>query len=248
MCIRWRNIISGAVWHPVCGYTVRHQKTAEEVKILENGNSLSLVIGKLESLFSSFNDRFYDGQLQKPVITVSPNSRRKIFWGWCTSWKAWSSNEGPDCLAESDGGGYYEINICAEYLNRPFAETSGTLLHEMAHLYNMQIGIQDTCRSGLYHNKQFKRAAEEHGLIVSKDATYGFCITQFNDEAARFVASINDAEFSLHRKKKFGADTAKQKSSTRKYFCPKCGLIIRATRDVNVLCVDCNTEFICSAK
>ena len=149
---------------------------------------------------------------------------------------------------DSDGNGYYEINICAEYLDRPFEEICGTLLHEMVHLYNLQSDIQDTCRSGLYHNKQFKRAAEEHGLVVSKDIAYGFCFTRLNDEATRFVTSMKSTDFSLHRKKRRDSDAAKQRSSTRKYFCPKCGLIIRATRDVRVLCVDCNAEFIRSVR
>lgn len=216
---------------------------------MENEHSLSPIIGKLESLFSSFNGRFYNGELQKPIIVIGSNNRRVNCLGWCTSWKAWGSG-GEESGHPMDGNsnGYYEINICAEYLDRPFEEICGTLLHEMVHLYNLQSGIQDTCRNGLYHNKHFKRAAEEHGLVVSKDVTYGFCFTRLNDETARFVASMKDTDFSLYRKKWRNAVAAGQKSSTRKYFCPKCGLIIRATRDVRVLCVDCNMEFVQSAK
>lgn len=216
---------------------------------MNHEHSLSHIIEKLESLFSSFNGRFFNGELQKPVIIIGSNNRRINCLGWCTSWKAWrSGDEGPRHPMDSDGNGYYEINICAEYLDRPFEEICGTLLHEMVHLYNLQSNIQDTCRSGLYHNKQFKRAAEEHGLIVSKDVTYGFCFTRLNDEATSFVTSMKTADFSLHRKKRRDASTARQRNSTRKYFCPKCGLIIRATRDVNILCVDCNTKFVRSVR
>ena len=31
----------------------------------------------------------------------------------------------------------------------------------------------------------------------------------------------------------------KKKSSTRKYVCPKCGLSIRATKEVHIACIDC---------
>jgi len=36
--------------------------------------------------------------------------------------------------------------------------------------------------------------------------------------------------------------TSRTKQSMRKYHCPKCGLIIRASKDVTgkLLCVDCN--------
>lgn len=42
-----------------------------------------------------------------------------------------------------------------------------------------------------------------------------------------------------------GGDTPdKPKQSTRKYICPKCGCIIRATRDVHVVCSECNVAFV----
>ena len=89
-----------------------------------NEVSLKPVIDELETLFSKFNKAFFEGKLEKPVITVSPDHTRGAY-GWCTGWKAWQDG--------TKEGGYYEINLCAEYLNRPFEETCGTLLHEMFH-------------------------------------------------------------------------------------------------------------------
>lgn len=74
--------------------------------------SLKPVIDKLEKLFSKFNDRFYGGELQTPVITVSPDTTKGAY-GWCTSWKAWKEAD-----SEDKDAGYYEINICAEHLTR----------------------------------------------------------------------------------------------------------------------------------
>lgn len=179
-----------------------------------SATSLKPVIEKLESLFSSFNQKFYNGELQTPVITVSPDTTKGAY-GWCTSWKAWS-NLDPDSkttdisqMSKADldamqNEGFYEINICAEHLARPFEQVAETLLHEMVHLYNLQIGVQDTSRNGTYHNKKFE----------------------------------------LHRKhltKIPGLSKAKQ--SSRKYVCPMCGLIIRATKEVNVICGDCGCAF-----
>ena len=130
-----------------------------------NEVSLKPVIDELETLFSKFNKAFFEGKLEKPVITVSPDHTR-VAYGWCTGWKAWQDG--------TKEGGYYEINLCAEYLNRPLEETCGTLLHEMVHLLNLQDGVQDTSRSGTYHNKKFKETAEAHGLIVEKGEKYGW--------------------------------------------------------------------------
>lgn len=59
----------------------------------------------------------------------------------------------------------------------------------------------------------------------------------------KLVKDFNDY-FELHRKsfpKIPGA--AKTKQSTRKYVCPMCGTIIRATKEVHVVCGDCEVEF-----
>ena len=93
--------------------------------------SLKPVIGELESLFDTFNGAFFEKKLERPVITVSPDNTKGAY-GWCTGWKAWQ-----DGIRE---GGFYEINMCAEYLNRPFEETCSTLIHEMVHLWNLQEG------------------------------------------------------------------------------------------------------------
>ena len=155
-----------------------------------NEVSLKPVIAELEDLFSKFNARFFADKLEKPVITVSPDHTRGAY-GWCTGWKAWQDG--------TKEGGYYEINLCAEYLNRPFEETCGTLLHEMVHLQNLQDGIQDTSRSGTYHNKKFKETAEAHGLTVEKGEKYGWHKTTLSPEALEFVQSLGKQGFTLVR-------------------------------------------------
>ena len=199
-----------------------------------NEVSLKPVIEELENLFSKFNARFFDGGLEKPVITVSPDHTRGAY-GWCTDWKAWKAGEDE---------GHYEINLCAEYLNRPFEETCGTLIHEMVHLQNLQDGVQDTSRSGTYHNKKFKETAEAHGLTGEKGEKYGWHKTTLSPEALEFVQSLGKQGFTLVRPRPLGLKgSSKGGSSSRKYVCPCCGAIIRATKEVRVICADCDCEF-----
>ena len=155
---------------------------------------LKPVIEELENLFSKFNARFFADKLEKPVITVSPDHTRGAY-GWCTGWKAWKAGEDE---------GHYEINLCAEYLNRPFEETCGTLIHEMVHLQNLQDGVQDTSRSGTYHNKKFKETAEAHGLTVEKGEKYGWHKTALSPEALEFVQSLGKQGFTLVRPRPIG--------------------------------------------
>ncbi len=199
-----------------------------------NKTSLQQVIGKLENLFSKFNKQFYNGELQSPIITASPDHTKGAY-GWCTGWKAWKD--------ENDSG-YYEINLCAEYLSRPFLEVCETLLHEMVHLANLQNNIKDTSRGGTYHNKEFRSSAEAHGLTVEKTKS-GWNKTALTDETVAWIVTefAEETRFPLYREKILNVKGYKKKSSSRKYVCPLCGTIIRATKEVRVTCSECEAEF-----
>lgn len=198
--------------------------------------SLASAIAALDSLFQQFNQKYFGGELDAPVIAVSPDTTSGAY-GWCTTWKAWKAKDD-----ESKDGGYYEINMCAEHLTRPFEELCATLLHEMVHLDNIGKGIKDTSRGGTYHNKQFKITAEQHGLIIERTEKYGWTKTRLNDETRAFVSTLDGSAFQLSRQKEIKLKKAGSGSSSRKYVCPCCGLIIRATKEVRVMCVDCGLE------
>ena len=205
--------------------------------------SLQNVIAKLEAMFSKFNSHFYNGELEAPVITVTPEHKNGIL-GWCTSWKAWKDDCENDDNDNSNENGYYEINLCSEYLSRPLAEIAETLLHEMIHLFNLQKEIKDTSRGGTYHNKRFKESGEQHGLVVEQGKS-GWNKTSLTDEAYKWIVNEYPDEkgFGLYRGKISKHARVKSKSSSRKYICPECKTIIRATKEVNVYCGDCDAKF-----
>ena len=196
--------------------------------------SLKPTLNQLENLFQFFNKEYFLDQLESPTITISPDITSGAY-GWCTSWKAWKHS--------SEDEGHYEINICAEYLTRPFEEVAGTMLHEMVHLDNLYKEIKDTSRSGTYHNNKFKETAEKRGLIVEKTEKYGFAITKLTDEAKDKLKNFNHKSFDMFRDSAAKKSNKTSKSSSIKYVCPNCGLIIRATKEVRVECVDCGVLF-----
>lgn len=104
--------------------------------------------------------------------------------------------------------------------------------------------MKDTSRGGFYHNKNFLTAAQDHGLTVEKTEKYGWSKTALNDEAKAFLDSMQDKKFEICRDsapKKIGST---KKQSSRKYVCPVCGAIIRATKEVHVICAECEVEFV----
>ena len=208
--------------------------------------SYNRVAGYLNKVFDLLNTEFFESELSRPTITIQ--STPKAYGHFSLREDTWVSTL----------GGTHEINIGAGTLSRPIEEVAATLLHEMVHYWNYIHGIQDCSRGNTYHNRKFKAAAEAHGLIVDHHEKYGWTITKPSDELLEVILKydltdilLNRNEFSgfqitgtgTHSGADFGT-VAPHKSSTRKYVCPCCGMIVRATRNVNVACLDCDEQLL----
>ena len=195
----------------------------------------------LEKLYDKLNHDFFDDTLERPVITVQSTARA---YGHYTLYDAWSIK----------GEGYRELNIGAGTLDRPIENVLATLLHEMCHQYNdVVLNVQDCSRGGTYHNRLFRETAESHGLTVTKTETYGYSRTEPADELLEWILNHNIQEIQLCRNDlpvmlpvvgkvggtSVGTAVVKTKPGSRRYVCPECGTIVRATRMVNVICGDC---------
>ncbi len=145
--------------------------------------NVSEIVAKTEAMFDLFNDHFYGGELNRPAITVSPDGGRGAY-GWCSVYEIW----------QDSSKGYREINICAEYIDRPIGEVAATMLHEMAHLYNLTHGIKDVSNNGYYHNKKFKETAEAHSLHIEHHEKYGWMVTTLAADAAEWIAKVENPE------------------------------------------------------
>lgn len=187
------------------------------------------------SMFNRINEAFFNCELEKVIITFEAGYKKGAF-GWIENNKNWKQgNAERHC-----------INISADYLNRPINDIMATLIHEMCHLYAMQNDIQDTSRSGIYHNKKFKAIGEAHGLIITETDKIGWSVTRLSEETKQWIDdNCTISSIKLNRKiAEKATGTAKPKQSSRKYICPKCGLIVRATKECRIQCIECNKEMI----
>lgn len=188
----------------------------------------------LEDAFDTLNEEYFENALPRPIITIQTSPRA---YGHFTTKEVWQ-----DAQRKRS---YHEINIGAERLNRPIANTIATLVHEMVHYYCKLNDIQDTSRGNTYHNKRFKEEAEKRGLLIDYDQKIGFSITQPGPDLKRFCTAQKwRNKLTISRSGEFGGTDPRPKkpSSTRKYVCPCCGQSIRATKDVNILCMDCQQQ------
>lgn len=192
----------------------------------EEPMKMSDVVTKLENLFDLLNAAYFEDKLPKPVITVQSTPK---FYGHCSTKKIWKS--------ENDAR--YEINIGAEYLNRPSADTAATMCHEMVHLYCLENGINDTCQKGRYHNKTFKTECELRDLEVGYDRANGYTHTTPTEA---FKKTLEDAGFVLEVPfarvpPKAKAKAAREKA--HKYVCPVCGQEVKTTAELSLICGVC---------
>ena len=207
--------------------------------------SYNRVAGYLNKIFDLLNEEFFENELSRPTITIQSTPR--AYGHFSLREDTWVSKL----------GGTHEINIGAGTLSRPIEEVVSTLLHEMVHYYNYERGVQDCSRGNTYHNRKFREEAERRGLIVEHSDKYGWSHTSPSDLLLDFVLDndlsdilINRNEFSGFQMGGTGTHngtpitpTAK-KSSSRKYICPCCGTSIRATKKVNIGCLDCGVPMI----
>ena len=204
--------------------------------------SMARLTGQLERMFRAINEEFFHGELETPVLTVTPTPRAYAHY---TPWNAW----------ETKGQPRREINVSSAYLARPIEYICASLLHEAVHMWNDTVrNVSDISRGGTYHNRAFKEAAETHGLICTRTEKYGWSDTSsiFSDALLDFVLLHDEfREIELCRtssgfvgvgtKAAEGGQSAPpaRTGSYRRYVCPKCGTIARTTKDAFLVCGDC---------
>ncbi len=123
----------------------------------------------LNKIFKLINAEYFSNELEMPTITIQSTTGA---YGHVSVNKVWHAEEAT-----------HELNLSADYMNRPIENVVATLIHEGCHLYAMQQGIKDTSNRGVYHNSRFKTLAEARGLSISKHEKYGWTITEPTEES-----------------------------------------------------------------
>lgn len=208
--------------------------------------SYNRVAGYLNKIFDLLNAEYFENALSRPTLTIQSTPR--AYGHFSLRDDTWISKNGMS----------HEINIGAGTLSRPIEEVTATLLHEMVHYHNYINGIQDCSRGNTYHNKRFREAAEQRGLIVKHSDKYGWSHTSPGDSLLQFCLD-NDLSDILINRNEFsgfqitgtgthngatGIQIPKKPSSTRKYICLCCGMSVRATKVVNIGCLDCGVQMV----
>jgi len=150
-----------------------------------DGKQYQEAVKELYRAYSFFSKRFWKlDEDNTPIILVASRGRKSVY-GWY--WEGrWTSDE--KGLKTSP-----EIVIAAESFDRGAEAVLETLLHEMAHHYNALAHIKD-CTQTQYHNRAFKKAAEQLGLTVEKTKARGWSLTSLGDGAKAAIEDFKTKE------------------------------------------------------
>ena len=204
----------------------------------------------LKKIFRLLNEQIFDGELDDVQVVLSNNSRCYGYYTLNSS--TWVGQVGNQEFNQ------HEIGISAQYLaTRDITAVVATLTHECVHHWCYLKGIKDVSRNGYWHNKRFREAAEQHGLIVEQHPKVGHGVTSCSERLLQFCIDNDLQEFQLNRSSDYyvaiggssspssGGSTATttRRSSSYKLLCPCCSCTVRATRlGVRLMCISCDEE------
>ena len=163
--------------------------------------SYNRAVQYLNKIFKHINTEFFNDSLEMPTITVQSTAEA---YGHVTVGKVWKNEL---------GNLSHELNVSADYLDRPVENVVATLIHEGCHLYAMANGIKDTSNRGIYHNRRFKELAEERGLKISKSEKYGWTITEPTERIIKFCEEYGLGDIQIARRKQLSfVDTGRERN------------------------------------
>lgn len=140
-----------------------------------------------------------------------------------------------------------EIMISAEGLKRSPRDVLGTILHEAVHGICHTAGVQDVSNNNKYHNKAFRRTAEEIGLIVHDPVkVHGHTVTELPEGEYEDILRVIEPQLVAYRE----FDTASQtpprsdRELSLRCRCPRKIRIFQTIRDEGpIVCGVCGDEF-----
>jgi ribosomal protein S27AE len=206
----------------------------------KNKSSIQPELQAIEDIYKKLNTFLFKGELE-PITLVIGTAPKKNVLGYFTVGNVWNEYDKDNNIVHT----YHEICITSDFLHRPLDEIVATLVHEMVHLYCNQNDIQDVSRGGYYHNKHFKEVAEMVMLNVEKVPKIGFSKTSLSQGLKNWVDKNRD-KYNVFDKERTNALNAppkkKHSNNSIKYVCPECGAIARTTKEMRLICGECDVE------
>jgi hypothetical protein len=120
-------------------------------------------------------------------------------------------------------------------------------MHEIVHLENIRNGVQDVARGGTRHNKKFSDCADAHGMEGYKGDDYskvGYRARLTDQTKSDLIPALDFLQKEITLCRDEAGEKRKKASKVLKYSCPVCGASCRATKELSIMCMDCDEAMI----
>jgi hypothetical protein len=190
-----------------------------------------------QAQFDYFNATLFGGQLPPALLNFSRAANTLGFFAP----KRWSADG--KSIAN-------EISLNPTHLkSRPQRDTSSTLVHEMAHHWQEELG---TPSRGGYHNREWAAKMEEIGLMpksYDKPGTRtGYKVSHDIIEGGAFAVAFaampqeNHLPWLCSESDEGPAKKKPRPASKVKFTCPECGCNAWGKPNLRLVCGDCDEE------
>lgn len=191
------------------------------IKTTVSSNNLKV----LNALFNKYNKKYFDNRINGHVVYNDTRFRVDV-----------------SSVVFHDGRFEYRICIPEEdVLQNNLGAIAVNMLTQMVLIYGLMNNIKMSSNRQTYLNKKFNKKATEVGLTTKYigENGRGFFPTGIDATNKKILKNFHLEDSAFY---KLSGNPSK-KSSTRKYICPCCGNSFRATKNLNVICGDCNEQF-----
>ena len=201
-----------------------------------------------QAAYDYFNGELFGGELRPCLLVFRDAARKKngvVLGHFCAN--RWASG----VFSGDEPIHTHEISLNPITLTRPLEDTLGTLVHEMAHQWQQDIGKPPR---GGYHDRQWAKKMVQIGLIPSDSGEpggkqTGQRMTHYVDpqgEFARSLELIPDAvRLPWVTGEALGIKGPKKPAERNKvkYTCPGCEANVWGKAELKLVCGECDEPF-----
>lgn len=182
--------------------------------------------GAYGNAYDHFNRELYGGRLPRCMLNFSRKSRRVLGFFAQDRW-------------EHRGERTHEISLNPDLLHRPVIDVMSTLVHEIAHLWQVEFGTPSVG----YHNEEWALHMEAIGLMPSNTGRpggrrTGQQMSHYIIEGGPFHLAFQAMPPEYLLPWQSGGIPAVSRAAKNKitYLCPACGLRVWGKPHISIVC------------
>lgn len=192
-----------------------------------------------QAAFDYFNVELFEGELPQVILNFSRTGAKAVAF---YAPKRWENSKQDSNILD-------EISLTPKWLNRPLETIFSSLVHEMAHLWQFEFGSPSRTN---YHNKEWAFKMNEIGLKpnngkggeTGQSVSHNIVINGPFQEAFKKMPEEYLLPWRVFCESDMEKKKTKKSGSRVKYTCPECDTNVWGKDGLEIICKECEVNFI----